>query len=70
MNAYEPQENVRGRLKWKFKTKGDVESSPAVAQDGTIYVGSLDHYLYAINPNGSEVEVQNRELLAYPQIPK
>jgi len=48
-----PQENVHDRLKWKFKTRGDVESSPVIAQNGTIYVGSLDHYLYAINPNGS-----------------
>jgi outer membrane protein assembly factor BamB len=30
-----------------------VESSPAVGADGTIYVGSDDHNLYAINPDGS-----------------
>jgi len=29
-----------GSLKWKFKTGGDVESSPAIAQDGTIYAYS------------------------------
>jgi len=53
LNAYEPQEDARSRLKWKFETKGDVKSSPAIAQDGTIYVGSNDCYLYAINPDGS-----------------
>jgi len=46
-------EGMIGLLKWKFKTKGDVWSSPAIAQDGTIYVGSVDDYLYAINLNGS-----------------
>jgi len=30
-----------------------VFSSPAIASDGTIYVGSNDHKLYAIHPNGT-----------------
>ncbi|MDN5325305.1 MAG: hypothetical protein PWP02_1024, partial [Thermosipho sp. (in: thermotogales)] len=29
------------------------DSSPAIGADGTIYVGSDDDYLYAINPDGS-----------------
>jgi outer membrane protein assembly factor BamB/subtilisin family serine protease len=41
-------------LKWKFQTGGDVYSSPAIGLDGTIYVGSNDYYLYAINPDGTE----------------
>ncbi len=28
-------------------------SSAAIGRDGTIYVGSQDHFLYAINPDGS-----------------
>ena len=28
-------------------------SSPAMAPDGTIYVGSTDHFLYALNPDGT-----------------
>ena len=28
-------------------------SSPAIAPDGTIYVGAVDHFLYALNPNGT-----------------
>ncbi len=42
-----------GRLKWKFKTGYGIDSSPAIGSDGTVYVGSWDRYLYALNPNGS-----------------
>src|SRR5580704_4992335 len=35
-------------LKWKFKTNGPVVSSPAVTID-TVYIGSNDHYLYALS---------------------
>ena len=31
-----------------------MHSSPAIGRDGTIYVGSLDNSLYAINPDGSQ----------------
>ncbi len=40
-------------LKWSFLTGSHV-GSPAIGSDGTIYVGSSDHRLYAINPDGSE----------------
>ncbi len=36
------------RLAWKFKTGAKVLSSPAVA-GGTVYVGSADHVVYALN---------------------
>lgn len=36
------------KIKWQFQTKGQVLSSPAVTAD-TVYIGSSDHYLYAIN---------------------
>lgn len=36
------------KIKWQFHTKGQVFSSPAVA-DGYLYVGSSDHSLYAID---------------------
>jgi outer membrane protein assembly factor BamB len=33
---------------------GDVDSSPTLAADGTIFVGSDDHKLYALRaPSGS-----------------
>ncbi len=36
--------------KWIYPTSNQVRSTPAVAPDGgTIYVGSEDHYLYAID---------------------
>ncbi len=37
-------------LKWKFTTKGQVLSSPAVV-NGVLYIGSADHNLYAIDAN-------------------
>ncbi len=43
-----------GTLKWAFGTDDDVVASPTVGDDGTIYVGSTDGYLYAVNPNGTE----------------
>jgi outer membrane protein assembly factor BamB len=34
---------------WEFETGRQVDSSPAIASDGTVYVGSYDDKLYAIN---------------------
>ncbi|MFZ0887881.1 MAG: PQQ-binding-like beta-propeller repeat protein [Candidatus Binataceae bacterium] len=42
-----------GVEKWSFGTQNHIYSSPAVGADGTIYVGSHDDNLYAINPDGS-----------------
>jgi outer membrane protein assembly factor BamB len=36
------------KVKWKFQTGAAVYSSPAVVKD-TIYFGSTDHYLYAVD---------------------
>ena len=36
------------KIKWQFQTKGQVLSSPAVTSD-TVYIGSSDHFLYALN---------------------
>jgi outer membrane protein assembly factor BamB len=49
----EPWKFTVVRLRWRYHTGDSVESSPAVAADGTVYVGSDDSYLYAINPDGS-----------------
>ena len=38
-----------GTVLWEFKTGGGLTSSPAIGSDGTVYVGSWDKKLYAIN---------------------
>jgi len=43
-----------GTEKWAFETGGSVFSSPAIGSDGTIYVGSSDNKLYAVNPDGTQ----------------
>lgn len=39
---------------WKFYTGGTINSAPAIAADGTIYVGSNSTRFYAVNPDGTE----------------
>jgi outer membrane protein assembly factor BamB len=40
-------------IKWAFQTSDWIYSSPAKADDGTLYIGSYDSYLYSIFPNGT-----------------
>lgn len=40
--------------KWSFETEDSIASSPAIGADGTIYIGSHDNKLYAINPDSTE----------------
>ena len=40
---------------WQFTTGNSITGSPAVASSGTIYVGSIDNYLYAVSPAGSQL---------------
>ena len=40
--------------KWEFPAVGSVISSPSIESDGTIYVGSGNGNLYAINPDGTK----------------
>ncbi len=39
-----------GTLKWAFQTWGQVSCSAGIGQDGTIYIGSLDKWVYALDP--------------------
>lgn len=39
-----------GQQRWQTFTPGYVTSSPALGSDGTVYVGSFDHSLYALDP--------------------
>jgi outer membrane protein assembly factor BamB len=45
--------SARGGAMWSFRTGKGVFSSPVVAADGTIYVGSADRTLYALSPDGT-----------------
>ena len=38
-----------GTVLWEFETESAVFSSPSIGTDGTLYVGSRDNNLYAIN---------------------
>ncbi len=40
-------------VKWTFET-GNILDSPSIGPDGTIYVGSWDDSLYAVNKDGSK----------------
>jgi len=42
-----------GTLHWKYRIPGLIWSTPAIANDGTIYVGDWDGHLSALNQNGS-----------------
>jgi eukaryotic-like serine/threonine-protein kinase len=39
---------IHGALKWKFKTKGMIHTSPAL-YNGIVYFGSWDTYMYAVD---------------------
>jgi len=52
--------NPNGSLKWQYVFNGgaasytsQVQSSPVIGDDGTIYVASMDTGIYAIRPNGT-----------------
>ena len=45
--------NPIGSLKWYYPTGYYITCSPAIGDDGTVYIGSGDTYLYAMNPDGT-----------------
>jgi outer membrane protein assembly factor BamB len=42
-----------GERPWVFQTGKGIFSTPVIDEDGIIYVGSADHFFYALNPDGS-----------------
>jgi len=40
-------------IKWSYTTNSWIYGSPVLAQDGTIYITSLDGNLYALKPDGT-----------------
>ncbi len=41
-----------GRAPWVFQTGKGIFSSPVIDGDGTVYIGSGDHYFYALDREG------------------
>jgi len=41
---------VTPQLVWSFATNASVTATAAIGPDGTVYVGSLDHNMYALKP--------------------
>lgn len=48
-----------GNLLWKYRVGEEARHSPAIGQDGTIYVRGRKDYLIALNPDGTERWVLN-----------
>ncbi|MCD6447633.1 MAG: PQQ-like beta-propeller repeat protein [Thermoplasmata archaeon] len=53
--------NPNGTVKWAREIFSEtkygvpwIEASPAIGEDGTIYVGTWEGYLYAFTPDGKE----------------
>ncbi len=42
----------RGKVVWSFRAGDEIFSSPVLGQDGTVYFGATDGYLYAVGPDG------------------
>ena len=43
-----------GTIKWSYYNTGDdIDSSPAIGNDGTIYFGDWGGWIHALNPNGT-----------------
>jgi outer membrane protein assembly factor BamB len=53
VSPYDTSSNP-GKLKWSFTTGNGILSSPTIGFNGTIYIGSQDNKLYAVNPNGTQ----------------
>ena len=45
--------NYIGKKPWMFQTGKGIFSTPVIDRDGHIYVGSADHWFYALEPDGS-----------------
>ena len=43
---------ISDRLPWEYQTGKGIFSSPVIDHEGTIYIGSADHYFYAITEQG------------------
>jgi len=52
LSPYSTADNPYDEL-WKFETEGWMNSGIAIDNDGVLYFGSYDRYLYAVYPDGT-----------------
>ncbi len=52
--GYSSGTGATGSLKWSFSTGAPTYSAEAIGIDGTVYFGSSNGSLYAVNPDGSQ----------------
>ncbi len=45
-------DNITNEIRWTYETSGLITAYPVIGDDGTVYVGSADGRLYAIQENG------------------
>jgi outer membrane protein assembly factor BamB len=43
-----------GEVRARFRARKKIFTAPAAAPDGTLYVGSQDHFAYAVRPDGTQ----------------
>lgn len=55
-----------GAVEWVYKANYDIRSSPAVSDDGIIYFGADDDYLYAIDREGNFIWKFNCGNVVFP----
>ncbi len=51
LSIYDTSGNM-GNVRWTYRTNGYVFSSPVIGSDGSIYFGSNDYFLYAVDSSG------------------
>ena len=52
-NGYTPYIGPKSNgVKWKYTTSNSIVASPVLDANGNIYVGSMDFYMYSLNPTG------------------
>jgi outer membrane protein assembly factor BamB len=47
-NVWALDQNDKGKVRWRFRTGGEVKGAPTLS-GRRLYVGSYDHHLYALN---------------------
>jgi outer membrane protein assembly factor BamB len=46
-----------GAKLWEFATSSQVPSSPTIGPDGTVYIGSTDYFVYALDGSNGDEEM-------------